>query len=490
MPWSVLVANRGEIAVRIIRTCHDLGIRAIAVYSPIDRTAAHVRLADEAHPLLGDPPAQSYLNISALLDIARNAKAQAVHPGYGFLAENATFASACEAVGLTFVGPPSPALALCGDKAQTRVRVSAAGVPVLPGTGPLSDTEIPQAAVHVGFPLLLKAVGGGGGKGIHVVRQPHELPATLRLARGEAKTAFGDDRIYVERWLDEVRHVEVQVLADAHGAVTILGDRDCTIQRRHQKLIEESPARGLSDAFRTRMAEAATAAAQAIGYRNAGTVEFLVQGDAFYFLEINARLQVEHPVTEVVTGLDLVAEQLRIAQGSPPTPTTPRVHPHGHGLECRISAEDPHEGFLPMSGVVEAVREPNGPWVRVDSSLAGGMQVTHHYDPLLAKVITWAPTRDGAIARMRRALDDMVVAGIPTTIPFHRWALRDEEFVQGRHTTQFVTRWERRPPSEESGQIAALVAAALMNQLAQRMVFPQSEADSAWRRAARDEGLR
>ncbi len=490
MSWSVLVANRGEIAVRIIRTCRDLGIRAIAVYSPIDRTATHVRQADEAYPLPGDSPAQSYLNITALVDIARKAKAQAVHPGYGFLAENAALASACESTGLTFVGPPSSALVLCGNKAQTRARVAAAGVPVLPGTDPLSDQAIPAASARVGFPLLLKAVGGGGGKGIHLVRQPDELPAMLRLTRGEAKSAFGDDRIYLERWLDDVRHVEVQLLAEQNGDIWTVGDRDCTIQRRHQKLIEESPAIGLSDSLRTRMAAAATAAARAVGYRNAGTVEFLVQGDSFYFLEVNARLQVEHPVTEVVTGLDLVAEQFRIARGEPASRTGRPIVPYGHGLECRISAEDPHEGFLPVTGVIEGVHEAAGPWVRVDSSLAAGMQITHHYDPLLAKVITWGSTRAEAIGRMRRALEEMAIAGLPTTLPFHHWALADEGFIQGRHTTQFVVRWQRRSPHHDREPIAALVAAAVIDRSARRIEFPHTVVDSAWGRAAREEGLR
>ncbi len=488
--WSVLVANRGEIAVRIIRTCRELGVRTIAVYSPIDRWALHVRRADEAYPLPGDPPASSYLNIAALLDVAHKAKAHAVHPGYGFLAENATFAGACESAGLTFVGPTSAGLALCGDKAQTRERVASAGIPLLPGTAPLRDEAVSAAAAQVGFPLLLKAVAGGGGKGIHVVRTREELPATLRLARGEANSAFGDDRIYLERYLEGARHVEIQLLAERSGEVHVLGERDCTIQRRHQKLIEETPAVGLAPTLRARMADAAIAIAKTIGYQNAGTIEFLVHDEAFYFLEVNARLQVEHPVTEVVTGLDLVAEQFRVARGERPGPGVLKARPSGHGLECRISAEDPHEGFLPVSGVVEGVIEPAGPWVRVDSGLYEGMTVTHHYDPLLAKVIAWAPTREGAIARMQRALEEMIVAGVPTTIPFHRWALADDAFRAGRHDARFPGRWEARIPRGENERLAVLVAAAVTEQDSRRIRFPPTTPDSVWGRAAREEGLR
>ncbi len=490
MPWSVLVANRGEIAVRIIRTCREIGVRAIAVFSPIDHAAPHVRHADEAYPLPGDPPAQSYLNIAALLEIARKSKAQAIHPGYGFLAENATFAAACESAGLTFVGPPSAGLALCGDKARTREHVASAGVPLLPGTGPLRDDAVPTAAAQVEFPLLVKAVAGGGGKGIHLVRTPEELPTTLRLARAEAKSAFGDDRIYLERWLEGARHVEVQLLAERSGEVHVLGERDCTIQRRHQKLIEESPAVGLASALRTQMASAAIAVAKAIGYQNAGTVEFLVHDEAFYFLEVNARIQVEHPVTEVVTGIDVVAEQFRIARGKRPNRGALKVRPSGHGLECRISAEDPHEGFLPVSGMVEGVIEPAGPGVRVDSGLFSGMTVTHHYDPLLAKVIVWAPTREGAIARMRRALEEMAVAGIPTTIPFHRWALADTAFRAGRYDTRLLDRWAARIPRDDTERVAVLVAAAVTERESQRMRFPHETANSLWGRVAREEGHR
>jgi len=484
----VLVANRGEIAVRVIRACRDLGLRAVAVHSPADRSALHVALADEAHPLPGDPPADGYLNIPVLIAIGRSAGVDAVHPGYGFLAENPDFARACEQGGLAFVGPPSDVLAVCGDKARTRERVAAAGVPVLAGTGPLADTELSAAAEGVGFPLLIKAAGGGGGKGIHLVRGAGDLHEAARIARGEAKAAFGDERIYLERWLPGARHVEVQVLADRTGRVLALGERDCSVQRRHQKLIEETPAPGLPPALRTRMQEAAVAAAVAIGYVGAGTVEFLVSGGEFYFLEVNARLQVEHTVTELVTGIDLVAEQLRIARDGAMGVRDVPV-PRGHAIECRISAEDPHDGFLPSLGRVEEVLEPGGPGVRVDSSLIPGLLVTRHYDPLLAKVITWGPSRETALARMRRALEEMAVAGIATTIPFHLWALADPEFLAGRHTTGFIARWEARPQGRY-GRVAIVAVAAAAYLEAQEMRVPEAAPPGRWLRAAREEGLR
>jgi len=460
----------------------------VAVYAPADRHAPHVRLADEAHPLPGNAPAESYLNLPALLDIARRARVRAVHPGYGFLAENPAFARACEDAGLAFVGPPPEVLAVCGDKARTRERLAAAGVPVLPGTGALRDDALEAAAGRVGFPLLIKAAGGGGGKGIHLVRSRQELHEMARIARGEATAAFGDDRIYLERWLPDARHIEVQVLADGRGRVVALGERDCSVQRRHQKLIEETPAPGLDPRLRGQMLEAAAAGARALGYVNAGTIEFLVSGGAFYFLEVNARLQVEHPVTEATTGVDLVVEQLRIAREGRMSVAAPPA-PRGHAIECRISAEDPHEGFLPSLGRIEAVVEPAGPGVRVDSGIAPGLEVTRHYDPLLAKVIAWAPARAAAIARMRRALAEMAVAGVATTIPFHLWALGDPEFLAARHTTAFVARWESRPPGRhEREAILAAAAAAFLEEEGLRL--PAALPSRPWLRAAREEGLR
>lgn len=486
MTWKVLIANRGEIAVRIVRACRELGFRAVAVYAPSDRRARHVVLSDEAHPLPGDEPAASYLNSAVLLEIAHRARVDAVHPGYGFLAENPAFAAACEGARLRFVGPPSAVLAECGDKARTRERLAGAGVPVLPGTGPVSDEDSRTAAKRLGFPLLIKAVGGGGGKGIHLVSSAGELSSTLRLARSEARTAFGDDRVYLERWLPGARHIEVQVLADA-GRVVVLGERDCSVQRRHQKLIEESPAPGLTPTMQRRLFEAADAGARALDYVNAGTFEFLVHGDDCYFLEVNARLQVEHPVTESVMGVDLVVQQFRVARREAMDVSLP-VSSRGHAIECRISAEDPHEGFLPSTGTVGGLAEPGGPGVRVDSALYQGMHVTRHYDPLLAKIIAWGASRGAAIARMKRALLETAVAGLATTVPFHLWALEDAVFVSGTYDTQFARRWDERAPQDDP--IRAVLAAVAFEQHERRRVrFPPQRRDGAWRRMAKEEGL-
>ncbi len=483
----MLVANRGEIAVRVIRTCREMGLRVAAVYAPSDRNAPHVWLADEAFPLPGDAPEHSYLHVRALLDAARRAGAPAVHPGYGFLSESAAFARACRDAGLRFVGPPPEVLELCGDKAAARAAMAAAGVPVLPGTGPVDDHDAPELAGRLGFPLLVKAAAGGGGKGIHLVREPGQLQATLRLARGEARAAFGDDRVYLERWVEGARHVEVQVLADRSGVV-VFPERDCSVQRRHQKLIEESPAPSLSRRVRERLQRAAEAAARAVGYINAGTVEFLVGADEIYFLEVNARLQVEHPVTEMVTGVDLVAEQLRVAlegrAGVPPGEVSAR----GWAIECRVGAEDPHEGFLPAAGRIEGVWLPGGPGIRVDAAVYPGMEVSRHYDPLLAKIIAWGADREEALGRLRRAVDETVIAGIPTTLPFHAWALREPAFTAGRHDTGFVARWEARRPDPEVERAALLAAVAAS--VASPPPSARPTAPSRWVQAARVEGLR
>lgn len=488
MAWKVLIANRGEIAVRIVRACRELGIRAVAVYAPVDQRARHVLLADEAHALPGDPPARSYLNIPALLEVAHRAGVDAVHPGYGFLAENSLFASACQEAGLTFIGPPPSVLAHCGDKARTRERLASAGIPVLPGTGPVTDEQARVAADRTGFPLLIKAAGGGGGKGIHLVQSAGELMSALQLARGEARTAFGDDRVYLERWLAGARHIEVQVLADARGQVIALGERDCSVQRRHQKLIEESPAPGLSPSIRSALQRAAISGAQVLGYINAGTFEFLVEGDDYFILEVNARLQVEHPVTELVTGVDLVVQQFRIARGealdiAPPVPI------RGHAIECRISAEDAHDGFLPSTGTIHGVAEPAGPGIRVDSAIYPGMDVTRHYDPLLAKIIAWGATREAAMARMKRALAETAVGGIVTTVPFHRWALNHPGFASGGYDAQFARQWEERGPPRVLLP-AVLAAAAYSYTDARQMRFPSDGRNGRWQRAAREEQLR
>ena len=487
---TVLVANRGEIALRVMRTCRELGLRTVGVYAPVDRDAPHVASADAAFPLPGDTPQESYLNLPALLDVARRAGAQVVHPGYGFLAEEAAFARACEDSGLRFVGPPADVLALCGDKVKTRDVASTAGVAVLPGTGAVEDDDLDSAARQIGFPLLIKAAGGGGGKGIHVVRDPHQLRATARLARGEALAAFGDPRLYLERWLDRAQHIEVQILSDRHGTIVPLGERACSVQRRHQKLIEESPAPNLKSRMRAQLVDAARRVAEATGYVNAGTCEFLVCADEYYFLEVNARLQVEHPVTEMITGLDLVAEQLHIALEGRVHLSSADVHFSGHALECRISAEDPHEGFVPAAGRIEALMLPGGPGIRVDAAVFPAMEVSHRFDPLLAKVVAWGPTRAEAIARMYRALLETAVDGIPTTVPFHLWAVQDSTFREGRYDTGFIAQWEQHVPDPATARIAALAAAATVYRESAVRLIPSVVLPSRWRQAAREEGLR
>ena len=485
---KVLIANRGEIALRVIRACRVRGIATVAVYSDADRSAPHVRAADEARRIGPAPASESYLRIPAMVEAARDTGADAVHPGYGFLAENSAFASACADAGLVFVGPAAETLARCGDKAEARRAIRAADIPVLPGTDPVDDEEAAAAAARIGFPVLIKAAGGGGGKGIQRVGRADDLPGALRLARGEARAAFGDDRVYLERWVDVPRHVEMQIVADAHGAVVHLGERECSIQRRHQKLLEEAPSLALDVRLRRAMGAAAAEAARAVGYRNAGTVEFLVDGPRFYFLEINARLQVEHPVTELVAGIDLVGLQLEIAAGAPLPFRQEDVVFRGHAIECRISAEDPAAQFLPSAGRVGEVILPGGPGIRVDGVLVPGIEVTRYYDPLLAKVIAWGETREQAIARMAAALSEMVVTGVPTTIPFHRWALRHPAFAAGRYSTRFTDlEWARRAAVDPD--LAAVAAAVLAHRDGRRPPALAVQEAGGWKAAARREAL-
>jgi len=457
---KVLVANRGEIALRVLRTCRELGIPTVAVYSEADRGALHARAADEAVLLGPAPPRESYLRIDRLIEVARETGAEAVHPGYGFLAENAGFAARCEEERLVFVGPPSKAMRAMGDKLSARRAMEKAKVPFVPGTvEPLADARAAAAAAErFGYPVALKAAAGGGGKGIRVVRDPSGLEGAFRTGSGEAAGAFGDGRLYLEKYLEAPRHVEVQILADAHGRCVALGERECTIQRRHQKLIEETPSPALDEATRRAMEETAVRAATAVGYVNAGTVEFLLQEGRFYFLEMNTRLQVEHPVTEFVTGLDLVAEQLRIAAGGKLPFPPGGVKRRGHAIEVRVNAEDPDAGFVPSTGVVRDLRLPSGPWVRVDSALFAGQEVTLHYDPILAKVIVWAPTRPEAIARMERALGELHVGGVRTGAPLALAVLRDPRFRAGDFDTHFLERFD--PPRDPArDEIASVLAA-------------------------------
>ncbi len=440
----LLVANRGEIAVRIIRACRELGVETVAVYSEADRDARHVAMADEAVPIGPSSAAESYLVVSRHIDAARQTGADAVHPGYGFLAENASFAAACEEAGLIFVGPPASVIAQMGSKIEARARALEAGLPVVPGatSDGQDDASLRAAARRVGYPLLVKASAGGGGKGMRVVKSAAGLAEACASARHEAGSAFGDATIYFERLIERPRHVEVQVLGDAHGHVVHLFERDCSIQRRHQKIVEETPSPSIAPELRSQMTEAAVAFARHIGYRNAGTVEFLVEGRGgnarFFFLEMNTRLQVEHPVTEAVVGVDLVHAQLRVAAGEEAPWTQAQLAQRGHAIECRIYAEDPTQGFLPQAGPLTLYREPQGPGIRVDSGVTEGREVSVYYDPLLAKLVAWAETREAARLRLAAALRQFAVLGIRTNIPFLIRVLEHRRFGDGGIDTAFL----------------------------------------------------
>jgi acetyl-CoA carboxylase biotin carboxylase subunit len=487
------VANRGEIALRVIRTCRDLGIATVTVYSDIDRAAPHVRAADEAYPIGAAQPSASYLNIERIIGIAKRAGCDAVHPGYGFLSENADFADAVATAGIAFVGPPAAVQRSLGEKTSARRLAAKAGVPVAEGTmQPLVDeAEARAVAERIGYPVLLKPAGGGGGKGMRVVRSAAELGAAWRASTGEATTAFGAPALLMERLIQPARHIEVQVIADTHGQVVWLGERDCSIQRRHQKLIEETPGPSVDDALRASLGSAAVKVASAATYVNAGTAEFLVAPDgSFVFLEMNTRLQVEHPVTELVTGLDLVALQLRVAAGERLPFGQDGVRRTGAAIELRITAEDPFAGFLPQGGRVDFVREPSGPGIRMDSGLAAPLTVPTDYDPLLAKLIAWGPDRPAAIARARRAVREMIVAGVPTSLPFHSFVLGEPDFAAGRYDTDYVATHWAAPSAPEIAEDAA-VAAALAG-IARLRAAPRPVVTDVtpWSHAAREDMLR
>jgi len=440
---KVLVANRGEIAVRVIRACRELGIRTVAVYSEADRHALHVRLADEAFCIGPSPAADSYLNIPNIMSTAELLGVDAIHPGYGFLAENPHFSEICRDVNVTFVGPSPEAISLMGNKAAARQRMKAAGVPIVPGSeGPVrNESEAMAVARAIQFPLIVKASAGGGGRGMRVVHTPEDLRRALQTAQAEAEAAFGSGEVYLEKYIEEPRHIEIQVMADTHHNVIHLGARDCSIQRRHQKLIEESPPPGLRDRFIRALGKTAVRAAHAINYTGAGTVEFLVDGDGhFYFMEMNTRIQVEHPVTEMVTGLDIVKLQIRVAAGERLGINQGDVEFRGHAIECRINAEDPRQDFRPAPGTLTAFLLPGGPGVRVDTHAYAGYTIPPYYDSLLAKVIAWGSDRAEAVARMRRALTEFEIAGVPTTIPFHLVVLDNAFFKRGEVYTNFVQR--------------------------------------------------
>ncbi|MEM6647584.1 MAG: acetyl-CoA carboxylase biotin carboxylase subunit [Bacteroidota bacterium] len=469
---KVLVANRGEIAVRVMRTCRERGIATVAVYSDADRDALHVRYADEAYRIGPAPSSQSYLVTERILEVARTSSADAIHPGYGFLSENADFAEACAAEGLVFIGPSPHAIRAMGDKTAARALMEAAGVPMAPGTtDAIADpAEAERIASEIGYPVLIKAAAGGGGKGMRIVHAAGDFARAFETAQREAHAAFGDGRVFVEKYIVEPRHIEFQILADQHGTTLHLFERECSIQRRHQKVIEEAPSAVLTPEVRERMGAAAIQSAQSVDYVGAGTVEFLIDLDLnFYFMEMNTRLQVEHPVTEAITGLDLVAEQIRIAEGEPLGYTQADLRIHGHAIESRVYAEDPARQFLPDPGPLLRHATPSGYGVRVDAGVEEGGEVQIHYDPMIAKLITWGRTRDEAIARMDRALGEYAVAGVQTTIPFCRYVMRHDAFRSGRFSTHFVQTHFADPAvliddADKLDTLAALAAALYTDQ--------------------------
>jgi acetyl-CoA carboxylase, biotin carboxylase subunit len=499
---KVLIANRGEIAVRILRACRELGMQVVAVFSEADRQALHVRYADEAYMLGPAPSRESYLRGDKIIEIAKKCGAGGIHPGYGFLAERADFSQACLDEGIAFIGPKPSAIAAMGDKRAARAMVSAAGVAVVPGTegeGALQDDELIAIAPQIGFPLLIKASAGGGGKGMREVRSIEAMPELIRSARREAEAAFGDGNVYLEKVVEDARHVEIQILGDHFGNIIHLGERECSIQRRHQKILEESPSPYLGDdeQLRQQMGAVAVRAAQAVGYSNAGTIEFLVDKDKnFFFLEMNTRLQVEHPVTEMVTGVDIVKEQIRIARGRQMRYTQDNIRMNGWAIECRINAEDPNNYFLPSTGRVSHVLQPTGPGVRIDTGVYPGFEISPYYDSLISKLIVWGETRAEAILRMRRALEEYRIIGIHTNIPFHQNLMDSHRFMAGQYDTRFVeerfsmgnleSNQDSRP---EIAAIFATLAAHREKQLATNIVQRSERDTSNWKWLGRWERL-
>jgi len=471
---KVLIANRGEIAVRIIRACRELGIETVAVYSEVDRQALHVRYADEAYLLGPAPSRESYLRADKIIAIAQKSGAQAIHPGYGFLAERADFAQACMDEGFIFIGPKPSAIAAMGDKAIARATVTKAGVKVVPGTegeGSLSNESLLKISRDIGFPLLIKATAGGGGKGMREVKNIEEMPGLIDSARREAEASFGDGNVYLEKLVLGARHIEFQILADQHGNVIHLGERECSLQRRHQKLLEESPSPFIGDDtdLRESMGSVAVKAAQAVDYVNAGTIEFLVDKDKnFYFLEMNTRLQVEHPITEMVTGIDIVKEQIRIARGRHLSYTQEDVHQNGAAIECRINAEDPYNSYLPSTGLISHSILPTGPGIRVDTGVYPGFEISSFYDPLISKLVSWGESRGQAILRMRRALEEYRIVGVRTNIPFHQRMMDSHRFMGGQFDTRFVEERFSMDDTDDSKttnmEIAAVIATLMTHQ--------------------------
>lgn len=490
---KILIANRGEIAVRIIRACRELGCQTVAVYSEADRMGPHVRMADEAYCIGGGPATESYLRLDKLIEVAKLSGADSVHPGYGFLAENAQALRAFEEAGVEWIGPPEKAIRLMGDKLTARSTVEAAGLPLVPGLGEAndySDAELLAGAKEVGFPILVKAAAGGGGKGMRIVRSAEDLAEGVRIARMESKASFGDDRVYLERFVTNARHVEIQVLGDKHGNLIHLCERDCSLQRRHQKLIEEAPSPALDDALRARMGEAALKAAASVGYYSAGTVEFVLDNDTkeFFFLEMNTRLQVEHTITERVTGVDIVKEMIRIARGDTLQFRQEDIRIRGVSIECRILAENPWQGFMPSIGIINGFSLPSGPGVRTDTGVGLGSEVTPYYDSLLAKIVVWDTSREEAIIRTSLALEEFQISGIDTTIPFYIQLLNTSAFKTARIHTRFLEDEYlfERPESEDRNRVAAVAASLLAHQRTKRALLLLGKGESGeWKRFSR-----
>jgi acetyl-CoA carboxylase biotin carboxylase subunit len=488
---KILVANRGEIAVRVMRTCRELGIVPVAVFSDPDRHALHVRHADEAYALPGAAPRDTYLNQEKILDAARKAGAEAIHPGYGFLSENASFSRACRESGIVFIGPGPESIEMMGEKTRARETMSRAGVPIVPGTAPLAnEEEAREAAARIGYPVLIKAVGGGGGKGMRKVERAADLGGAFEACRREALSAFGDGRVYIEKFLREPHHIEFQVLADGAGTTLHLFERECSVQRRHQKIIEETPSPLMTGELRETMGEAAVKAARACGYINAGTIEFMVDAERrYYFLEMNTRLQVEHPITEMITGVDLVAWQIHLAAGGSLRGFVP--HGRGHAVECRIYAEDPWNGFMPSPGLVRRLTVPGGPGIRDDSGVYAGYAIPMEYDPLISKLVAWGENRDQALDRMRRALEEYQIVGIRTNIPYLRRILRHPEFAAGRYDTQFIDKLQNEflredgKGPDEAAWAAAAVLAWFADEQGPAISFTAQPPSSAWKLAGR-----
>jgi acetyl-CoA carboxylase biotin carboxylase subunit len=493
---KVLVANRGEIAVRIFRTLRELGIRSAAVFSDADRTALHVAHADEAYRIGPAPSTESYLRVDRVIDAARRAGAEAIHPGYGFLSENPALPRACEEAGIVFIGPPAEAMEVMGNKVAARGRMAERGVPVVPGTGAAvrDEREAHADARAIGFPVILKAAAGGGGKGMRIVAEEADLDRAIERTRSEAERAFGDDTIFLEKYIEAPRHIEVQILADRQGNVIHLGERECSVQRRFQKVIEESPSPAVGEELRAALGRTAVEAARAVSYVGAGTVEFVMgKGGVFHFLEMNTRIQVEHPVTEMVTGIDLVREQVRIAAGEPLDRPQESVRLHGHAIELRIYAEDPLAGFLPSAGKVIRLNNPEGPGIRNDSGIYAGYEIPVYYDPLLAKLVVWAEGRDLCIARARRAIGEYAIKGIRHNIPFHLWALKQERFRSGAYDTHFIDetfRPEALAPKEWARDIARVAGVIRAFLDRDRMVIADGPVQGPWKWSARRDALR